>query len=502
MAYHNGKVISPHIVCLMWSPSGNPYTAQEVSNMQMYMTGIQQYLSNQGLVGGQEPTIRQYGVWGASFGGSCVEDHATPTHTVNGIPVVGGSAAGRGSIQDEIAHAHTALGLEDYSSQTVIMVFTKNWTLNGMPNGACAFHSSFASNKYWALVPFATGGCADTTKWDSSQRWAAHELFEAAADPDLSGGWYGANTGEEVCDQTGGGASTANWTYPNGFVGPGVWTADNTGQTSDGSQYSPAEVPPVAVVKTTSSTNPINVFTRGPSGDVLWIPGDGTNFGAPQSLGGVTTETPAAFSAGGSTIDVFVRGGDGSLYRNYFDGGMWSGYSWMGGPFVGPPTGAAKSGKRYVFARGNDGGIWLLSDGTGSWVWTALTMPTNVFAISPPQSFDNGFNVSTYFTGTNGHLYRTTIDSFGGPGSWADRGSIVVNRVAVSSTGGNLFANGPVKAGGANPLWQIPRARPSPIWVALSWELRRPERFPPGRSICSPGPAEVRTAPGSWKTSQ
>lgn len=87
-------------------------------------------------------------------------------------------------------------------------------------------------------------------------------------------------------------------------------------------------------------------------------------WGSATPLGGdlEITSAPAAVSWGGGRIDVFARGGDGALYHQFLEVGVWLG-SWirLGGQLTSAPAVASRGyGKLDVFVRGTDNALYRI----------------------------------------------------------------------------------------------------------------------------------------------
>lgn len=444
MSYHNGPVLSPRIQCLMW---GN-FTATEITTNQQYLAGLAQFMSNHDLTGGVEPTHRQYGTWGGWFSGTCATDTVRPTGVVD-----------EAAIQTEITkiQGRSTNPLAPYTPATVILVFTKGITMTSDYGTVwCAKHRTAGTSKYWGIIPSPTvAGCSTNFGLNTTQalqKLASHELTEAATDPDLATGWYAGDAGHEIADDCNNVFSTI--TLPNGTTGTINSMVDNIAQAC--TLFSPAQVPPLSVVKT--GTNTINIFTQDASLMPRQISGDGVSWGSPQNRNGFITEAPSAISVDATTIDLFGRGTDGGIHRWFFDGSNWSGPNLLGGFAFGPPSAGFRTSRgKLVYFRGTDGVIYQISDGgINSWTFSSLTMPSGVLAISPPQvvTLTNDC-LHIYFTGSNGHLYRS-VNCTEVPTAFVDQGGVVLNRIGSATRASDpnrsdIFVDGPVIGGGAFP---------------------------------------------------
>jgi len=359
-----------------------------------YLYGVQQFLAGANTDGhgtnggfGLEPAIRQYGVWGAWFSGQCAVDHGhIPTK-----PIAFNQSAGNTVINTEIAWAQQNLGLAAFDSETIVLVFTKGiaYDSNYSTHG-CAYHNHFAANKYFGVIPWAaTTFCAQGNAQNEFQILASHELFESASDP-MGNGWFA--TGDPLKDGGGeiaDGCPGSALTFDDGTTGMISQVTDDVSGYCQ--LWSPEQIIGMTAVKTGSNT--INLVTAHGQGGVSVYSGDGTSaWTLTANLGGVITDSPAVISADGRTMDVFVRGTYGALYRQFFDGTSWSGWQNLGGYWVGPPAAAFRtSAGKYVFVRGYDGNIYYYRDGANNTIvfqgQIQIGPSGTVRAVTPPQTF-------------------------------------------------------------------------------------------------------------------
>jgi hypothetical protein len=471
--YGSGKIVSPRMIAVMWGT----WTSTERAAIDNYLKGLAAYMtrSTATTVPGMDPTVRQYGVWGAYYPGasqgSMVIDPNPIPKNADGTD----AQVAEFGIDAELARLQTSGLLPASTIETLFVVFTKGVRvvlLSHAPPGSmpaelgnrwCGYHDwtrgtdgqSMAPNgRVFALVPTYAPQSGCNTTLTARETTTSHEVFEAATDPD-GHGWSSAGAGEvgDVCQADA--TPTAPLTLPDGTAGVVANIIDNIGSTC--SIYSPEQTPPLSAVKTGTTT--INIFAQDSNGVPRQISGDGVSWGSPQNLGGVISEAPTAISADGRTIDVFARGMDGGVYRWFFDGSNWSGPSGLGGVIIGPPSAVFNTVRgKAVYARGTDGVIYLLQDGgINSWSWSALPMPTGILAISPPQVFAQTSTCDhIYFTGTDGHLYHSAACS-DVPTPFGDLGGVVLNRLGFAVHPSNtartdIFIDGPVVGGGAFPF--------------------------------------------------
>jgi hypothetical protein len=427
IAGHVPLVLQPTIRCLMWSPNdASGFSAADVTAMNQYLTGVQQYVSNQNTTAGLavEPTVRQYGVWGAYFPTGCVVDHGNLPPAGTSIPWFNAGP----TIQAEIAHAQapqpSGPGLGSYGPETVILVFTKGMPFDGnygTPTNGCSYHKYFGnyqnyngSSQYYGLIPFPSNTwCSNSNALNEFQTLASHELFEAATDPMVSSAqasWYCNSNRNEICD----GCPGAQLTFADGSTGYVSQAVDNFSGSCQ--SFVSEEKLGAAVVKT--GTNTVNVISAAGQAGPSHLTGDGVNWNFPGvlPLGGVISDAPSAVSPDGTAIDVWARGLDGSLYNQHFDGTSWWGWWGIGGYINGPPA------VGYRTSTGTED-IWVLApDGTiiGAQVnpvtWTIannnIALPNGVLAVTPPQVFTvNGDCYYVFVNGSDAGIYISKVCS-------------------------------------------------------------------------------------------
>jgi hypothetical protein len=167
-----------------------------------------------------------------------------------------------------------------------------------------------------------------------------------------------------------------------------------------------------------------------------------------DSLGGVSTSSPAAVSWGpGSSnfrLDVFVRSTDGALWHKYYQNG-WSGWESLGGQLA-PGTGAAvaswSAGRLDVFVEGTNGALWHKWWNGAQWSgWqnlggklTASPAATSGIGNGTPSSRGQ---IEVFVRGTDGAVWQKnwngTISAWS---TWASLGGQVAPNTgpAVSQT--------------------------------------------------------------------
>ena len=93
-----------------------------------------------------------------------------------------------------------------------------------------------------------------------------------------------------------------------------------------------------------------------------------------QSLGGVTTSSPAVSSWDSSRADAFVRGQDNGIWHAWSYGTQWTGWYSIGGQMTSAPAAVSWGPNRIdIFARGADDGLWhKWWDGSKGTDWEGL----------------------------------------------------------------------------------------------------------------------------------
>jgi hypothetical protein len=434
--YHNGPVASsPNVFLLFWGPS---FTTQERTNAALYMIGLLQFFSGAGIPSGQEPTIRQYGVYGGVYAGA-FWDTSTPPDSSDA------------TLQNKIANLQAAHSVPAYAPELIILVVSKDVPVCG------AYHHAVAWGQYYGFVPYQ--GCFGHPAEYMYQSFGAHEVMEFATDPLVTGGWYWDPPGNhEIVDFDGGGIVPAcdqndTITFPNNFVGQLPPVLDNLQQTCstktlqqasqisvaswasnridlaalgsdfavwhkswNGTAWSPSKTtweslgspgpfkfsaPPTI---TSWGTNRLDVFAqRDPGGFCYHKAWTGTAWSTSwELLGSPTTNIPftggtfAVTSWGPNRIDIVGQGGDGVYYHKAWTGSAWvpaASANWesLGGGFIGPPAAVSWASNRVdVFGEGLDGAYYHRSYDGSQWSngWEGI----GGSFIGPPVAISWGIN--------------------------------------------------------------------------------------------------------------
>jgi hypothetical protein len=164
LQYSGGPVLRSFTIYSVYY--GN-WTSSAIIAQQTYLGGLANYISGVGAPAGQQPMMKQYGVHAATVG-SGVNVTATPTKLSDT------------DIRNIITDAQIADLIPPYRGDILIMVFPAHgFTLTS----GCAYHSDVGSGQYYGVV---TADCGPTLPLVT-----AHEVFEAASDPDAATGPYG-----------------------------------------------------------------------------------------------------------------------------------------------------------------------------------------------------------------------------------------------------------------------------------------------------------------------
>jgi hypothetical protein len=167
------------------------------------------------------------------------------------------------------------------------------------------------------------------------------------------------------------------------------------------------------------------------------------------SLGGVATSAPGAASRGATTADVFVRGTDGGMWRDFWNGTMWTGWAPYGGGLTSGPGAVSWDSNRIdVFVRGTDNQMWhKWWDGTAWRGWE----PLGGQLVGGPDVSSRGPNrLDVFARGTDNQLWHKWFDGAGWH-NWEPLGGVLTSDPTAVSWGVNridVFGRGT-----DNALW-------------------------------------------------
>jgi len=381
LTYHNGHVMNtPKVFVLFWGS----YTSAQKTAVTNYVTGFTQYISNLGSPAGQEPTIRQYGVFSATFAGS-YHDTSTP------------NAVTRTDVANKIASLQPA-HIPAYDPQLLVVVAARTGTCTGLAPGD--FHDSAGPGKYFGMVQYpGSDACTSPVTAETMfETLISHEIQEAATDPDIVTGWH-SNANEcgqpcEVNDASGSGfpASCNNptnymVTFPNGVTGGVAYTVDNVSheckyfvpkQQSDAFAFRPLEDLNASMIGSPG----VAISSWGAGSLYTWITGSDHvvyykscaddcygNWTAWSNIGGTVFSKPAVVSWGPNRIDVFGLDSTGVVVHRAYDSGTWSGWdNALGGAGnVDIAVDSQRPGNLTVFAQRSDGSVQYRDYNNGTW---------------------------------------------------------------------------------------------------------------------------------------
>jgi len=186
-----------------------------------------------------------------------------------------------------------------------------------------------------------------------------------------------------------------------------------------------------------------DAFVRGTDGGLWQETWNGTGWSSWGSLGGLLTAAPSAVSWGANRIDVFARGSNNGLWHRVWDGTSWGSWEPLGGVLTSGPAATALATNRLdVFMRGTDNGLWhAWWDGT-RWSWQSL----GGILTSDPTAVAWGPNhLDVFARGTDNGLWHLWWDGASGWSGWQSLGGLLTSGPATSScSAGHLdvFATG------------------------------------------------------------
>ena len=175
---------------------------------------------------------------------------------------------------------------------------------------------------------------------------------------------------------------------------------------------------------------------------------------------GVASSPDAAAVRGSARADFVVKGTDGLVYLNTWNGSSWSGYRGLGAPtrsgIRGDPAVVSWApGRLDVFVRGVDDKLWQRFSTNGGDSWSGWSKPVGdqgILASGPDVAAWASNRIDVFVRGTDGQLYQRTWDGASWGGSWLARGGFLSGDPTVVSWGTgrlDVFARG-----GDGKLWQ------------------------------------------------
>jgi len=167
------------------------------------------------------------------------------------------------------------------------------------------------------------------------------------------------------------------------------------------------------------------------------------------SLAGVATSGPGVSSWGPTSADVFVRGSDGGMWRNFWNGTAWSGWAPYGGGLASRPGAVAWGPNRIdIFVKGTDGQLWhKWWDGAAWRAWEPLG---GALASGPAVSSWGPGRLDVFARGTDNQLWHKWFDGAGWH-NWEPLGGVLTSDPTAAAWGPNridVFGRGT-----DNALW-------------------------------------------------
>jgi hypothetical protein len=312
-----------------------------------WLYGFAAFLSGAGAPMGQEQVAEQYGVCGSRVG---VAYHD---------PVLPAKPVGWPEVADEIASLQTARNLPPSSPERIFLVFSRGLFPGHAAAGWCALHGGDSVTRI-AIIPYPDeNGCGASTPAASWQSVTAHEIIEAATDPEGGRGWTSPGPQGEAGD-------LCAWQETQLSFGTVQLFADNIHQAC--SVWTLLEVAHLSAVSWAS--NRLDIVTTGLDSGVHHKWWDGAAWGPSitdwQDLGGqarMLLRRPKVVSWSQDRLDILARGLDGACYHKWWDGASWgpsvTDWQYLGGEFGGDVTAVSWAPDRLdIFCRGLDGHLY------------------------------------------------------------------------------------------------------------------------------------------------
>jgi hypothetical protein len=241
--------------------------------------------------------------------------------------------------------------------------------------------------------------------------------------------------------------------------------------TGYGTAYSYGGVIKSGPAAASGSASISNVFAHG-TDDALWQAGmNGGGFNGWTRIGGTMILDPGAVSPAGTTgVFVAVEGTNGVTWTKYStnDGATFGPWTSQGGVTIAGPGVAASFVSSVlrvdIFVVGGDGSIWTKSsaDGTTFGAWSKIG---GVVTEKPGAVAWGSGQVNLFVRGTDMGLWTMTITN-GVPGPWTSLGGILLSGVAATSCASGHMDIYVVGTGGA--LWH--RGYNTTLGVFNGWE--------------------------------
>lgn len=168
-----------------------------------------------------------------------------------------------------------------------------------------------------------------------------------------------------------------------------------------------------------------------------------------------TLSRPAVITHNGA-LNVFIRGGDGQIYNQYWNGTSWTGFSSIGGNMASDPAVITIGAALNVFARGADNQIYHKYNNGSGWSGWASTGSSTMRG--NPKVVAHGSEVDLFALGTDNQPYKKTWNGTGW-GGWSSLGNYMDSSPAALSFNSELDV---VMRGGDNQIYKD-------TWNGSSW---------------------------------
>ncbi len=459
-----GPVLSPDIVPFFWGnwTSGDNSHTDRV-RIRAYIDGFASYISGQFNPVGQEPTVRQYGVWGASrVSGDFFIGKGSDTHIRNT------------GIYQRIQLLQSENKLPPNTPNRVFIVFLRGFTYDftddtGYDSADCAYHS-LNNGTYYAVVPMDYTGnpqCNEENNNPLFEQMASHELQESMTDPYLWNGWvtnegiggYTHNEGGDECESAN---TTLTFSDGHGGTQPGTVQTFADNFSASCTSFTASTTSHIGLgLLVGSTTNVVDAFFPFPSGGSLGHVTLNTDYtftnetiqkpGVAAS-GPLLLYTPSVVSTAVNRFDVFVRGSDGVLNQvtRKTATGAWKFSTMTSSALSLGQASAAETGQDHI-----DLVVQNMDSSVGHYSWTdtgSVPAPTSLGgqSIGPPTIVARGS--------------ASLLDVF----TFGMHADVVEN----TSTNGT-FGGYHTLVGGSNDNIPFP---PAPVW----WDNKHEDVYMPG----------------------
>lgn len=184
-------------------------------------------------------------------------------------------------------------------------------------------------------------------------------------------------------------------------------------------------------------------FVRGADG-ALWEQttnnagawsGTWASLGGP--VGGRIDGQPAAYAAPDGSLDLFVLGIDGQVYRRTFSNGTWGSWTSLGGRLADAPTVAYTDESTWTLTgTGTDGQIWTLTPSAG---WSAIAAPSGLSVYGRPSAVTDGTSTYVAIRTNDDAIWLDTSSGAGTWSGWTSLGGTVSDSPTLLSTLGRVY---------------------------------------------------------------